>query len=167
MKGGFGSATVSSGKTVVQAFVACNGFGDVKDYKTGKIIAGAREKSESLKLADTMKCIEEGRIPKGFFVKKPENTVLMSVVTNARLSKAQCSKVAELSVEGLKKVMSPALAPMDGDVVFCASCGEETENVENLGKMAASAIADALICSIVNADGYGIVPAYKDLVSQK
>lgn len=162
-KGGFGTAYKEDGDLVVQVFVVNNGFGDVKDYRTGNIIAGARCEKDSSEFADIMKCVEKGKVPNGFFKAKPENTVLMAVVTNACFNKTECTQISEDAVKGLKKVMSPALAPMDGDVIFTASSGQLKADIRQVGEMAADCIADALISSVVNADGFGIIKAYKDI----
>ncbi len=164
MKGGVGTRTTRVGDLVVQVMTVCNGFGDVVDPESGEILAGAREKADSLDLLDTQRAITEGRLPGGFASPSPENTVLSVVLTNARLDRRACQVVAEQAVAGLKKAMQPALAPVDGDLIICAAMGLVLASPGEVGEMASDCLAGAIDCAIRNADGFGIVPSYSDRV---
>ena len=48
------------------------------------------------------------------------NTTIAVVATNARLTKAQASRVALMADDGLARAINPAHTPADGDTVFCA-----------------------------------------------
>ena len=51
------------------------------------------------------------------------NTTLAVVATDAKLSKAQCKRLAVMAQSGLSRAIYPVHTPLDGDVVFAASVG--------------------------------------------
>lgn len=162
MKGGAGAAHRIDGDLKVQALVICNGFGDVLDPSTGEILAGARVDADSLELLDSAAAIDAGRLPKGFGAFKGGNTVLCAVFSNAGHDKAACNQVSRLAEAGLRKVMRPALAPVDGDVIFTAALGGCSAPVEQVARMAADCIAEAAVCAVTHADGFGLIPSVAD-----
>ena len=119
MKGGVGSASVSlSGGLVVAALAAVNAFGDVRDPSTGEIVAGPRLADGTL--ADSLEYLEEAARHMRWGV---ENTTLAVVATNARLTKPQVTKIAQMAHDGLARTISPVHTSIDGDLVFAASVG--------------------------------------------
>lgn len=164
MKGGMGTASLFSPQgLVVGVLVVVNAFGDVIDYKSGKIIAGTRDLKEGLNFVDTAKKMREGIVKKAFLL---ENTTLGIVATNAKLTKAEAQKVAQMSHIGLAKCISPVNSTFDGDIIFALSMGEIKADINTIGLMAEKAICEAIRNAIIKADGFGIIPAYKDLKSQ-
>lgn len=53
----------------------------------------------------------------------PANTTIGVIATDARLSKAQCQRLAIAAHDGLARAIWPAHTPMDGDCVFALSTG--------------------------------------------
>src|SRR6187455_1220645 len=95
MKGGIGSASITlpSG-LIVGAIAAVNAAGDVVDPSTGKVLAGVRTE-DGKTLADARLLIRSGAL--GRTAAGPRaggNTTIAIVATNARLSKAEMSRVA-------------------------------------------------------------------------
>ncbi len=168
MKGGLGSVIVEQEGMVVQAVVANNGFGDVIDPAFGTLIAGARMAPDSLELADTQKALCDQGFSFEFMKQKksPQNTVLCAVLTNARLSKQQAFELAQDASQGLGLALRPAFVPFDGDVVFVAASGEKPvpEGV-TISEMAKEAVAKAAVQGVMEADGFGLLPAYRDLLN--
>jgi L-aminopeptidase/D-esterase-like protein len=122
MKGGVGSASVSlSGGLVVAALAAVNAFGDVRDPAAGEILAGPRLADGTL--ADSVEHLEEA----ARFMRWGENTTLAVVATNARLTKPQITKVAQMAHDGLARAISPVHTSIDGDLIFAASVGGPTD----------------------------------------
>ena len=122
MKGGVGSASVSlSEGLVVAALAAVNAFGDVRDPATGEIVAGPR--LADCALADSVDHLEEAA---RFMRWGAENTTLAVVATNARLTKPQVTKVAQMAHDGLARTISPVHTSIDGDTIFAASVGGPT-----------------------------------------
>ena len=106
MKSGVGSATVPLSGDLdgihVAALAAVNSFGDVMDPETAKLIAGARTAEDSLDLAGTAAWMKSG----AGSGRSGENTTLVVVATNARLTKGQSTKLAQLGSIGMARTIS-------------------------------------------------------------
>lgn len=163
MKGGFGLAALShpSGLEVLAAAVV-NSFGDVRDYYTGRLLAGVRESATSLKLADTTALMRSGfKPPPPLF----QNTTLAVIVTNASMTKVLAAKVAQMAMNGIIKTVSPALTLYDGDIVFVLATGEVKADLNLVGFLGEVATAEAVMRAVKTADGFGLIPAYRDISS--
>lgn len=158
MKSGLGSATVwldgPYAGVRVAALAAVNAFGDVLDPETGRILAGARASAASLDFVDTAAALKRGA--QGGL--GGENTTLAVVATNARLSRVQASKLAQLAGVGMARSISPVFTMYDGDVVFALSMGEERAPLAALGVAAAEAVAQAVARAVKLAPGMGGLP---------
>lgn len=160
MKGGIGSASIAlDNGLVVGAIVAVNALGDIRDHHTGKIIAGAREKDTGV-LIDTCAYLKQHAHTSLAF--KRDNTTIGTIATNARLTKAECKKLAQMAMNGLVKVISPFGSTLDGDTVFALSKGEYTADLNLLGIMAAEAMALAVNRAIKEAESVGSIPSSGD-----
>ncbi|MBQ3339376.1 MAG: P1 family peptidase, partial [Atopobiaceae bacterium] len=76
------------------------------------------------------------------------NTTITCVVTNARLTKAQATKVASMAHDGYARAINPVHTTMDGDTVFVLATGELDVGVDQVGIMAAEAVAAAIRRSV-------------------
>lgn len=72
------------------------------------------------------------------------NTVIGVVVTNARLSKRDAVRVADLAHSGTARAVRPAHTEADGDALFCLATGTVETNVDVVAALAADAVAEAL-----------------------
>jgi L-aminopeptidase/D-esterase-like protein len=155
MKGGIGSFTVKLGSNVlVSALVATNAYGDVIDPKTARVVAGARKSKESRDFIDTTEAIRRG----ARLSQPAGNTTLGVVATNARLTKAQATRLAALAQHGMVRTISPVHTLGDGDLVFAMSVGSETADFVSLGVAAADALGEAILRSVRQAKSLGGVP---------
>jgi L-aminopeptidase/D-esterase-like protein len=163
MKAGIGTAsiTLADGLTV-SAIVAVNAVGDVIDPATGRVIAGARTE-DGRALADVRTLIRTGahRRPPG----AGENTTIGVVATNARLTKAQATKVAQMAHDGLARAISPAHTTADGDAIFALATGERTAeaDVMLIGALAAEVMADAIVRAVRESKGLPDLPSARTL----
>jgi len=156
MKSGIGSGLVAlNGGLLVAALVVVNAFGDVRDPATGKLIAGARRAPDSSELADTEARMKAGGLRGGF---ERRNTTLAVVATNARLSKVQATKLAQLAGLGMARTIYPVNTMFDGDMVFALSIGEAQADLNTLGVAAAEAVAEAVVRAVRNAPAMGGLP---------
>jgi len=164
MKSGVGTATVALEGPLaavrVSALAVVNAVGDVRDPRTGVLIAGARRSPESMELADTEKLMKRG-LRGGF---RPENTTLVVVATNARLSKLQATKLAQLAGLGTARTIYPVNTMSDGDVVIALSLGNESASIDTLGVAAAEAVAEAIVRAVKLAPTMGGVPGLASLL---
>ena len=158
MKGGLGSASVRlDGGLIVGALAAVNAFGEVRDPQTRKVIAGPRRTDGTL--GDTVELLSEvsDRLRWG------ENTTLGIVATNARLSKPQVNKVAQMAHDGLARAVYPVHTTVDGDVVFAASMGEVETVPDIVGAWGARVLEDAIVRAVLAAEGRAGIPAASEL----
>jgi L-aminopeptidase/D-esterase-like protein len=140
--------------------VALNAVGDVRDPRTGALIAGARRSPQSMELADTEALMKRG-LRGGF---RPENTTLAVVATNARLNKVQATKLAQLAGLGVARTIYPVNTMSDGDIVIALSLGNAAANIDALGVAGAEALAQAIVRAVKLAPTMGGVPGLASLV---
>jgi L-aminopeptidase/D-esterase-like protein len=166
MKSGEGTARMNiGGGVVVGALVAVNAWGDVVDPQSNEIIAGLRSgKVGPLRVggkdyyADTLAMMKK---PAGRNLMKlatRSNTVIGVVATNARLTKSQATKVAQMAHDGLARTIRPSHTMLDGDVIFALSTGTRKADVTSVGAFAAEVMAQAVIRGVQAAKPAGELP---------
>lgn len=160
MKGGLGTASITASGVTVGALVAVNSFGDVVDCWTGKIIAGARDSETGLRLVDSALQMRRGVVREGF---GEQNTTLGVIATDASFSKREVTQIARMAHDALAKVISPAHSTFDGDAMFALSGRNKKANVNTVGLLAEEVLCKAVIRAVKKADGFGVIPAYRDL----
>jgi L-aminopeptidase/D-esterase-like protein len=162
MKGGvgFASLTVAGGLTVA-ALVAVNAFGDVRDPDSGQLVAGCRAGAGALRLAGAERVLAS--MPPGAAHPWEGNTTLAVVMTDAALGKRAALKVCQMAFGGFYRALAPALSLYDGDLVVTLSNGERPAHVHQVGVLAERAVAAAILVAVREADGFGLLPAVRDL----
>ena len=157
MKGGLGSASVHlDGTLVVGALAVVNAFGHVRDPRTGDVLAGPR--LDGGKLGDTVELLTEAAAR----MRWGENTTLGVVATNARLTKPQATKVAQMAHDGLARALEPVHTSVDGDVVFAASAGDLDAAPDVVGTWGARAMQEAILRAIRAAKGLPGIPSLSE-----
>jgi L-aminopeptidase/D-esterase-like protein len=91
------------------------------------------------------------------------NTVIGVVATNARLTKAQATKVAQMAQDGIARTIRPAHMMLDGDVIFALSAGARKADVSSVGAFAAEATAEAILRAVKMAKSVGELPGLGNL----
>jgi L-aminopeptidase/D-esterase-like protein len=161
MRGGVGTAalTLPSGLTVA-ALLVVNAYGDVIDPATGRVVAGVRT-ADGLGLADARVLLRTGAPRKNPF---GENSTIGVVVTNARLTKTQATKVAQMAHDGLARAITPIHTQSDGDTLFALATGAfaAEADVSTVGALAAEVVADAVLRAVREARGLPGLPAVRD-----
>ena len=166
MKGGLGSAVLRMPNgLVVGAIVAVNAAGDILDPDTGRIVAGARNPDGTF--ADARALLRSGAMMqrRGAAPRAVENTTIGLVATNARLTKAEISRVALMADDGYARAIFPSHTMGDGDTVFSLATGRWSgqADVSLIGALAADAMAKALVEAVTQATGLPNIPAVRDL----
>ncbi|HLO31058.1 MAG TPA: P1 family peptidase [Anaerolineales bacterium] len=166
MKSGVGTASLDiGGGVIVGALVAVNAWGDVIDPQTNVIIAGLRSgKVGPLRVgkkgyfADTLAMMKSsvGRRVLGLAARA--NTVIGVVGTNAKLTKTQATKVAQMAQDGIARTIRPAHMMLDGDAIFTLSTGTKNADVSIIGAFAAEVMAEAILRAVKMAASVGEVP---------
>jgi L-aminopeptidase/D-esterase-like protein len=164
MKAGLGTASIHVGSTgiVIAAMVAVNAVGDVYDQSTGQIIAGARSE-DGKSLRNTI-----AQMRRGYSVVVPQagmNTTIGVVATNAKLTKDEATKVAQMAHDGYGRAINPTHTPADGDTIFCMATGTNAARVYHgaIGALAADVMAIAIMRAATQADSIPGYPCYRDL----
>ena len=160
MKSGLGTAAVAlGGGLVVGALVIPNPVGDVVSAN-GEILAGLRE-ARSNQMAGTLTVMRGilGKVALRF----ASNTIIGVVATNARLSKEEVNKVAQMAQDGIARAVRPAHMMFDGDTLFALATGEKRADVNLVGAYAAEVVAEAIVRGVQSAEGAGGLPSWKDL----
>ena len=139
-KAGVGSACVEIiDGLFVGAIAVVNALGDVIDPHTGQIIAGARSEDG---FADTLQVMQKFHAMSSA---SANNTVIGVVATNAKLTKEEANKVAQMAHDGLARAIRPAHTMYDGDTIFALSTGEVQADVNLIGAFAAEVFAEAIV----------------------
>ena len=160
MKGGIGSCAFRQGNLFVGAVMAVNCVGDIFDSKTGKILAGTRADDGKTFIGSESVILEDYAKQTDFF---NGNTIIGCVITNAKLDKAQATKLAALGQNGLARAVRPAHSIYDGDTVFTMCTGEVPATLDAVGILASAAVEEAIIDAVKSADSFGDFISIKDL----
>jgi L-aminopeptidase/D-esterase-like protein len=177
MRGGLGVATLAAGEVTMAAVVVVNAVGDVVDPRSGAVLAGARTRADGLDPAGTVATVlaraqtddqPPGPGPGGA-------TTIGALVTDARLTKAQATRLAQVAHDGLARTIRPVHTPLDGDTLFVAGTGTAPGGVPAgppgagmtlLSIMAAEVTAQAVVNAIRAAQGLRLgdqwLPAWRD-----
>ncbi len=151
MKAGIGTASMDISGLVIGAIVAVNAIGDVVDPNSGAKIAG-------LRTGTTLEVMKNSRPPSAV----QSNTVIGAVATNAKLNKAQATKVAQMAQDGLARTIRPAHTMFDGDTIFALATGEVQADVSMVGAFAAEVVAQAIVRAARMAQSAGGLPGLKE-----
>jgi len=153
---GLGSVSVTlDNGLVVGALVAVNPFGDVVDATTGELMAGVQLAASGG--SDTLALMQLAANSAGGPAVGPtplaHNTVIGVVATNARLTKEQVNKVAQMAHDGLARSIRPAHTMFDGDTIFALATGDMAADVNLVGALAAEVFARAVVAGAQNQAG--------------
>ncbi len=79
-----------------------------------------------------------------------QNTTIAVVATNATLTKAQATKVAQMAHDGLARAIVPAHTSGDGDAIFAMATGTQpgAADVDTIGALAADAMVEAILRAV-------------------
>jgi L-aminopeptidase/D-esterase-like protein len=150
MKGGIGTASVKVGDVVLGALVVVNAAGDIVDWHTGTIVAGARRADGSLAdSVDVMRDVLTGTAPGGGLDDDAlRSTTLVVVATNVEVAKTPLTKLAMMANCGGARAIRPYHTTGDGDQLFAVSTARlQRPDVQLtvLGALAADVVAEAIV----------------------
>tara|TARA_B100000029_G_scaffold3656_1_gene4338 strand:- start:1933 stop:2907 length:975 start_codon:yes stop_codon:yes gene_type:complete len=164
MKGGLGTAScpLPSGGTV-GALAVVNAYGSIYDYASNLKIASPLSDQKNKEFVDTEEFLRlHGRPTEGFGT-TVENTTLVAITTNVSLNKNETHKLSQMAAHGLILSVRPSYTTVDGDVVFALSKGNFQEALDVVGEAAKFAVGQAICRAIKEADGFSIIPSWKEL----
>ncbi|SEM98208.1 D-aminopeptidase [Loktanella fryxellensis] len=162
LKGGLGHAALHlPGGVVVAAMVAINALGSATVGDGPHFWAAPWEEDGEYGGHGTASAYPTSRPPmKG----GAHNTTLGIVATNARLSKADCTRLATAAHDGFARALVPSHTPFDGDLIFALSHGDAVcDDLAWLGHAAATCMARAIARGVYHAtpDPTDLLPTYR------
>lgn len=160
MKSGLGCFALQVDKLKVGAVVAVNCLGNVIDPESGESIAGLLNEDLS-QIVNT----EEEMIK--FYENKTNlfsgNTTIGTIITNAKLTKAQATKIASMAHNGYARTIRPSHTMYDGDTIFTMSVGDVEADLSVVGLLAARAMEKAVIQAAKKAESLFGLKSYSGL----
>ena len=170
MKGGVGTCSARFGDLVVAALAVANAAGDVVDWRSGRLLAGART-TDGRALADTGEVLRRGLStnPQAGGVPVADAafraTTISVVATNLRLDKTRLTKLAMMANTGASRAVRPYHTEGDGDQVLAVATGavERPVPLTTVGAIAADLVADAIVRAVRAATSLGEWTAVRDL----
>ena len=171
IKGGLGSASFvffdGESEISVGAIAAVNAMGSVT--MPGSSTMWAFPYEQNAELGKQPMPEKNARIDLDFSFELPigKNTTLVTVATDAVLTKPQARRVAIMAQDGLARAIRPVHSPFDGDSVFVLSTGkcelsDPVVGVSKLGMLAADCVARAIARGVFQAESLGDIDSYRD-----
>jgi putative pantetheine hydrolase len=198
LKGGIGTASlVLSAGVIVGALAAVNAAGSPIDPRTGELL-GARlllpgdgpappvpdaAGRAALLVAMTPRTpgidfsASSAAAPSSAARESPviTNTTLAVVATDATLTKAQCTKLAQVAQNGMARALNPVHTMVDGDVVFgaatCTAAAPDQLAFHELVAAAADVLTRSIVRALLSAEtvatAAGRWPNYADVIARE
>ena len=160
MKGGLGTACYQVGALKVGAVMAVNCVGDIFDQKANRLVAGLLNEDRRT-LANSEEFMLSNYEDKTDFFSG--NTIIGTVITNAKLEKAQANKLASVSHNGIARAVRPAHTVFDGDTIFTMAAGNVEANPDVVGILAARAVEQAILNAVKKAESAYGYKSYHEL----
>ncbi len=168
MKGGLGARAFALGPLQVGAVAAVNAVGNVVDPATLAPVAGMRAAEDNCEILD----METAMLAMASQLTMPldrTNTTISCIVTNAVLTKAQATKVAQMAADAYAHTIRPTHTTNDGDTVYVLASGAIEPGacaqlpLDLIGLVATRALEAAIVAGCTEADGMHGLPAHRDL----
>lgn len=168
IKGGFGyvEKELDSGVSVAAAVVV-NAAGSVVDPATGRLWA------DRMQLLATPADDERDALATAYAqAQRSAATTIGVVMTDATLTKAQATKIAAVTHDGMARAIRPVHSMFDGDTVFCLATSRRPIGADQISSLlafnallaaAADVFADACLAGTLSATGRGSWQSYTDL----
>ncbi len=167
MKSGLGVYGLRLGDLTVCAVVAVNALGNICDQH-GTWIAGSRGADGSIMnpLDAFALMAERGAAEEQATQGGPcANTTIGIVLTNAKITKAQATKVSSTVHDAYARAIKPVHTSNDGDTVFTFASGEVDTLPDVVAVLATEAMQGAIVRAIQQAEAAYGLPAASDLTS--
>lgn len=170
MKAGLGARAFQLGELQMGAVSAVNAVGNVVDPATLAPIAGMRAASDSMEVLD----MEEAMISMASQMTMPldrTNTTISCIVTNATLSKAQATKIAQMAADAYAHTIRPTHTSNDGDTIYVLASGaldaaaSAAYPIDLMGLVATRALEATICAGCTTAEGLFGLPSYQDTVA--
>jgi L-aminopeptidase/D-esterase-like protein len=169
VKSGLGTASLEVGDVVIGALVVANSVGDIIDWHTGKIIAGAL-RPDGKGFANTIETLKAGAKHENasrveFRDPVFHSTTLIVVATNATFTKTELTKIAMMAATGGARTINPYHTYGDGDSTFALSTRKVKSDlgVSVVGALTAEVVSEAVLRCVKTATSVEGWQAIRDL----
>ena len=168
MKSGLGARAFQLGALQMGAISAVNAVGNVVDPSDLRPIAGMRATADGTEIID----MEEAMLAMAEQVAMPldrTNTTISCIVTNATLTKAQATKIAQMAADAYAHTIRPTHTTNDGDTIYVLASGSLSEEsssklpLDLLGLVATRTLEAAIVAGCTEATALHGLPAHQDL----
>lgn len=167
MKGGVGTVAIRAGEAVVAALSVVNAAGDIVDWRTGRIVAGARRADGAF--ADSMSMLRDDldvrtRADIRLDDEPFRATTVTVIATNVALDKTSLTKLAMMANTGAARAVRPYHTQGDGDQMLAVSTNrvKSSASLTALGAVASDAVAHAILRGVQTAAGLPSWPAARE-----
>lgn len=92
------------------------------------------------------------------------NTTISCLITNAKLTKAQCNKLASILHDGYARAIKPVHSTMDGDTIFVMTTGEKDVNFDAFAALATDIVQYSVIDGVISAESAYGLPAAREFL---
>lgn len=166
VKGGLGSFCIKAGDLYVGAVVTVNAVGNIVDPYSGRILAGSlsEDGKDFVDIEDVI-IQNYADIENAGIQNDGGNTTIGTVLTNAKISKAQASKISSLAHDALARMIRPVHTMSDGDAIFTVAAGKVEAELLVLEVMTIKAVEQAIASAVSCAKGKGGLMCSEDVVS--
>ena len=140
-KSGLGIASLHlADGVIIVAIVVVNAFGDIYNEK-GEFLAG-------IKHPDHLSTVDLLLAGSTLADLSGQNTTIGCILTNAKLTKSEANKLADISHDGLALGIKPVHTSFDGDTMFALSSNEIDINFLTLQTACVQVVSQAIINSV-------------------
>lgn len=92
------------------------------------------------------------------------NTTISCLITNAKLTKVQCNKLASILHDGYARAIKPVHSTMDGDTIFVMTTGEKAVNFDAFAALATDIVQYSVIDGAIAAESAYGLPAAREFL---
>lgn len=114
--------------------------------------------------AETVEPAEPKNVPEDMGYGITFNTTISCLITNAKLTKAQCNKLASILHDGYARAIKPVHSTMDGDTIFVMATGEKDVNFDAFAALATDIVQYSVIDGAISAESAYGLPAAREFL---
>lgn len=114
--------------------------------------------------AETVEPAEPKNVPEDMGYGITFNTTISCLITNAKLTKAQCNKLASILHDGYARAIKPVHSTMDGDTIFVMTTGEKDVNFDAFAALATDIVQYSVIDGANSAESAYGLPAAREFL---
>jgi L-aminopeptidase/D-esterase-like protein len=174
MKSGIGTASIRVGEFAIGAVVAVNATGDIVEWPSGKVLAGARRADGKgfVSISESVRRQMAERVAaKTARDIRPSmtHTTIGVVATNLDFDKSDLTNLAELANTGAARAIVPYHTTEDGDVLYAVSTrklklpgNQKQRDIALAGILAAEVVTTAIMRAAKMATSVEGIPTYRD-----